>query len=70
MSEQRREGETIKRIREAVRVGKIPARFRGKDVNGALGIDWGGRFLPKHSVGNGRTTEHFVRIDRGLYRLK
>ena len=36
----------------------------------ALRMDCGGNFWAKHSVGNGYITEHFVRIDRGLYRLK
>ncbi len=70
MKSQHREGETIKLIREAVRTGKIPEQFRGENVNMALRMDRGGNFWGKHSVGNGHITEHFVRIDRGLYRLK
>jgi hypothetical protein len=42
-----------------------------RTVNTALGIDWAGTFLPKHCVGNpGNNTELFVKISRGLYRLK
>ena len=65
-----REGETITAIRAAVRGGKLRAPFKGMDINALLGITWGGNFLAKHCVGNGYTTEHFVRMGRGLYRLK
>jgi hypothetical protein len=65
------ERETIRRIREAVRSGRLETRFTPAQVNSLLGIDWGGTFLPKHRVGNpGGFTERFVRVDRGLYRLK
>jgi hypothetical protein len=64
------ERNTIRRIREALRAGVLSQPFRGADVHRALGIDWGGNFLAKHCVGNGYTTELFVRLGRGLYRLK
>lgn len=64
------ERSTIRHIREAVRDGALPQPFRAADINRTLGIDWGGRFLAKHCVGNGYTTELFVRMSRGLYRLK
>jgi hypothetical protein len=65
------EGQTIRLIREAVAAGRISKQFRPVDVNTALGIDWAGTFLPKHCVGNpGNNTELFVKISRGLYRLK
>ena len=64
------EGNTIRRIREAVTEGRIPAQFRPVDVNVALGITFAWTFLPKHRVGNpGGNTEHFVQISRGVYRL-
>ncbi len=63
--------ETIRRIRDAVRSGRLGIRFTPAEVNRVLGIDWAGTFLPKHRVGNpGGFTELFVRVDRGLYRLK
>ncbi len=62
---------TIRRIREAIESGTLVRPFRASDVNRALGIDYAGVFLPKHRVGNpGGFTEHFVQIERGLYRLK
>jgi hypothetical protein len=38
-------------------------------------IEYAGVFLPKHRVGNPgmkgkKNTEHFVQLERGLYRLK
>jgi hypothetical protein len=64
------EGSTIKLIRAAVQTGRLSQPFRAEDVNRLLGIDWAGVFLPKHRVGNGYTTELFVRVGHGLYRLK
>ena len=61
---------TVEAIRNAVRGGRLNAKFRGADINSLLGITWGGNFLAKHCVGNGYTTEHFVRVSRGLYSLK
>ena len=69
----KREGKTIKHIREAVLQGKLQEPFSPNDVNTALGIHWAGNFLPKHRVGNpGGDTELFVQInDRpALYCLK
>ena len=65
------ERETIRKIRQAVSKGTIPALFRVADVNKALKIHWAGVFLPKHRVGNpGGYTELFVQIERGCYRLR
>jgi hypothetical protein len=66
-----REGETIKRIRELVRVGRVRQPFTPNDINDALGIDWAGTFLPKHRVGNpGGNSELFLQVARSRYRLK
>jgi hypothetical protein len=65
------EGDTIRRIREAVESKRLGHQFRADDVNKVLGIDFAGTFLPKHRVGNpGNNTELFVRISLGLYKLK
>jgi len=62
---------TIRKIREAVRTGGIPAEFTPAQVNNALGINWAGTFLSKHRVGNpGGNTELFIQTGRGLYKLK
>jgi hypothetical protein len=58
-------------IREAVERGTLVQPFRPADANRALGINYAGVFLPKHRVGNpGGFTQHFVQIERGMYRLK
>ena len=67
-----RQGKTIRQIREKVSVGVLDETFSPKDVNGALGIHWGGNFLAKHRVGNpSGTTELFVQVSYkpALYRL-
>jgi len=64
------ERETMQLIRQAVRLGRLSEPMRGADVNRALGITWGGNFLAKHCYLTGSSTARFVRISRGLYRLK
>jgi hypothetical protein len=64
------ERETMQSIRSAIRQGRLREPMRGGDVNRALGITWGGNFLAKHCLGTGSSTPRFVRISRGLYRLK
>jgi hypothetical protein len=71
----RQERETMRLIREALGSGTLREPFRARDVNRALCITYAGVFLPKHRVGNPgqngkKYTEHFIRIARGLYRLK
>ena len=68
----RREGETIRRIQDAVSRGLLEEPFSPRDVNDVLGTHWAGTFLPKHRVGNpGRYTELFVQVSHQptLYRL-
>lgn len=65
------ERKTIGKIRGEMQAGKIPAEFTPAQVNAALGITWAGTFLAKHRVGNtGGNTELFIRVRKGLYRLK
>ena len=60
----RREGRTIRQLRNAVRAGDLPERFNARQVNEVLGISWAGTFLPKHRVGNpGRNTELFLQVN-------
>ena len=62
----------ISQIRRAVADGRLREPFGPKDIRPA-GIECAkstpGRFLSKHRVGNGETTELFVRVARGQYRL-
>ncbi len=63
--------ETIRRIREAVKDGRLRELFCPVEVNAALGIDYADVFLPKHRDGNpGGNTTLFIQVERGLYRLK
>ena len=65
------EGKTIRAIRAAVQSGRLPAILRGPQINKVLNIYWGGTFLAKHRICNlGGFTELFIRVSRGLYRLK
>jgi hypothetical protein len=65
------EGQTIKLIRNAVASGRLKEPFTPNEVNGAIGITFAETFLPKHRVGNpGGTTELFIQVSRGVYRLK
>ncbi len=62
-----REGETIKRIRHAVKSGQLSEPFSPATVNAVLGINYAGVFLPKHRVGNpgfkGKpNTELFIQV--------
>jgi len=64
------ERDTIRRIREATRTGRLPRHFTPADVNKVLSIHWAGTFLPKHRAGNpGGYTVLFVRVRSGVYRL-
>ena len=68
----KREGWTIRAIRNAVHGGELHEPFNAASVNAALGITYAGTFLPKHRRGNpGGETEHFVRVSRrpASYRL-
>jgi hypothetical protein len=57
-------------IRRAISEGRLKQPFRGSDINGALGINWGGNFLAKHCADTGSSTARFARLSRGLYKLK
>jgi hypothetical protein len=65
------ERDTIRRIRQAVRTGRLLGQFTPADVNRVLSIHWAGTFLPKHREGNpGGYTALFVRVSSGVYRLR
>ena len=64
------ERNTIRRIRDAVRTGRLGVRFTAIEVNKALGIYWSSTFLAKHRKGNpGGYTVLFIRVERGVYEL-
>ncbi len=61
-----RERNLIGQIREAVRSGLVKEPFKSSDFPF---LSKSPSFLSKHAVGNGRYTEYFVRVSRGLYKL-
>ena len=68
----RREGKTVKAIRELVFEGVLHEPFSPRGVNNELGIEWARTFLPKHRVGNpGGNSELFIRetSQPAMYRL-
>jgi hypothetical protein len=60
-------------IYAAVHTGRLQEPFNAKSVKQAC-PGWADRtyhvFLPKHAVGNGKTSELFIRVAPGRYRLK
>jgi len=64
--------ELASEICDTVRLGKLVEAFNAASVKAAC-PSWAERtyftFLGKHGVGNRQTTELFVRVGRGLYRL-
>jgi hypothetical protein len=65
--------ELATQIYKAVRSGKLNEPFSAAAVKRAC-PGWAERtyhvFLPKHCEGNGRTTELFIRLAPGLYKLR
>ena len=57
----------IQQIRQAVYSNTVTEPFKVKDFTF---LKKSPSFLSKHAVGNGRYTEYFVRVSRGLYKLK
>lgn len=63
--------QTFTSIQSAVNSGRLRTPFKPSEVNKVLKITFAGTFLPKHRVGNpGGNTELFVRLDRGLYKIR
>jgi len=57
----------IPQIREAVRSGEVKEPFKSSDFHF---LSSSPSFISKHAVGNGKYTEYFIRVARGLYKLK
>ena len=57
----------LEKIKEAVQQGKTIEPFMSSDFPF---LSKSPSFLSKHAVGNGKYTEYFVRVSRGLYKLK
>jgi hypothetical protein len=55
------------RIKELVESGKVSKFFKSTDFPF---LERSKPFLPKHCVGNGKYSEYFERVSRGVYKLK
>ena len=62
-----RQKNLVQQIRDAVRRGKVKEPFKSSNFHF---LKKSTSFLSKHAVGNGQYTEYFIRIARGLYKLK
>lgn len=57
----------IQRIRQAVYSNSVTEPFKVKDFTF---LNKSPSFLSKHAVGNGKYNEYFIRVSRGMYKLK
>lgn len=57
----------IERIRHVVNSNTVSQPFKVGDFDF---LKRSPSFLSKHAVGNGKYTEYFVRVSRGLYKLE
>lgn len=62
-----RQSNLVQQIKVAVRSGKVKEPFKSSDFHF---LSSSPSFISKHAVGNGKYTEYFIRVSRGLYKLK
>ena len=62
-----RQSNFVNQIRAAVRSGKVKEPFKSSDFHFLTSSP---SFISKHAVGNGKYTEYFIRVGRGIYKLK
>lgn len=62
-----RQRNLIKQIKDDVISGKVKEPFKSSNFSFLKNSP---SFISKHAVGNGRNSEYFIRIGRGLYKLK
>lgn len=62
-----RQKDLLKQINFAVKTGKVKEPFKSSDFEF---LDKSKSFISKHAVGNGKYSEYFIRVSRGLYVLK
>ena len=62
-----RQKDLLKQINFAIKTGKVKEPFKSSDFEF---LDKSKSFIPKHAVGNGKYSEYFIRVSRGLYKLK
>ena len=62
-----RQRNLVQQIRDAVQSGMVKEPFKSSDFNF---LSRSPSFISKHAVGNGKFTEYFIRVARGIYKLK
>lgn len=62
-----RQSNLVQQIRDAVRSGKVKEPFKSSDFHF---LSSSPSFISKHAVDNGKYTEYFIRVGRGIYKLK
>lgn len=62
-----RQHNLVKQIREVIQNGTVTEPFSSSDFSF---LSKSPSFLCKHAVGNGKYTEYFIRVERGIYKLK
>ncbi len=62
-----RQSNLVNQIRDAVQSGKVKEPFKSSDFHF---LNRSPSFISKHAVGNGKYTEYFIRVRRGMYKLK
>ena len=62
-----RQQNLVQQIKDAVHRSKVKEPFKSSDFSF---LSKSPSFISKHAVGNSRYTEYFVRVGRGLYKLK
>jgi hypothetical protein len=62
-----RQNNLVQQIKDAVHSGKVKEPFKSSDFHF---LSSSPSFISKHAVGNGKYTEYFIRVERGIYKLK
>jgi hypothetical protein len=62
-----RQRNLVQQIKDAVRCGKVKEPFKSSDFHFLSSSQ---SFISKHAVGNSKYNEYFIRVARGLYKLK
>ena len=57
----------VQQIKDAVRNGKVKEPFKSSDFPFLVKSP---SFISKHSIGNDKYTEYFIRVGRGTCKLK
>jgi hypothetical protein len=62
-----RQRNLVTQIKDAVNKGLVNEPFKSSDFDFLTSSP---SFISKHAVGNGKYTEYFIRVGKGLYKLK